>query len=65
MNKELKKSQMNCLHLQTNGDVGRRNIERSQLEGSETVLALTNDDENNMMACVWRGKTGLKKEQSQ
>ena len=28
---------------------------------SETVLALTNDDENNMMACVLAEKTGLKK----
>ena len=32
---------------------------------TETVLALTNDDENNMMACVLAEKTGLKKEQSQ
>ena len=31
------------------------------MEGSETVLALTNDDENNMMACVLAEKNGLKK----
>ena len=39
-----------------------RNIEKANLEGSETVLALTNDE--NTMA-VLAEKTGLKKEQSQ
>ena len=38
-------------------------LKEVNLEGSETVLALTNDDENNMMACVLAEKTGLKKEQ--
>ena len=36
-------------------------MKEANLEGSETVLALTNDDENNMMACVLAEKTGLKK----
>ena len=36
-------------------------LSEDNLEGSETVLALTNDDENNMMACVLAEKTGLKK----
>ncbi len=36
-------------------------LKEANLEGSETVLALTNDDENNMMACVLAEKTGLKK----
>ena len=36
-------------------------IKEANLEGSETVLALTNDDENNMMVCVLAEKTGLKK----
>ena len=45
-----------------NGDALDEEILKKQiLEGSETVLALTNDDENNMMACVLAEKTGLKK----
>ena len=36
-------------------------LKEANLEGSETVLALTNDDENNMMACVLAEKTGLKR----
>ena len=36
-------------------------LEEASLEEIETVLALTNDDENNMMACVLAEKTGLKK----
>ena len=36
-------------------------LKEANLEGSETVLALTNDDENNMMACVLAEKTGMKK----
>ena len=49
-----------------NGDALDEDIlKEANLEGSETVLALTNDDENNMMACVLAEKTGLKKEQSQ
>ena len=48
-----------------NGDALDEDIlKEANLEGSETVLALTNDDENNMMACVLAEKTGLKKEQS-
>ena len=44
-----------------NGDALDEDIlKEANLEGSETVLALTNDDENNMMACISR-KTGLKK----
>jgi trk system potassium uptake protein TrkA len=39
----------------------REILKEANLEGSETVLALTNDDENNMMACVLAEKTGLKK----
>ena len=36
-----------------NGDALDEDIlKEANLEGSETVLALTNDDENNMMACV-------------
>ena len=49
-----------------NGDaLDEEILKEANLEGSETVLALTNDDENNMMACVLAEKTGLKKEQSQ
>ena len=49
-----------------NGDALDEDIlKEANLEGSETVLALTNDDENNMMACVLAEKTGLKKEQLQ
>ncbi len=45
-----------------NGDALDEDIlKEANLEGSETVLALTNDDENNMMACVLAEKTGLKK----
>ena len=48
-----------------NGDaLDEEILKEANLEGSETVLALTNDDENNMMACVLAEKTGLKKEQS-
>ncbi len=36
-------------------------LKEANLEDSETVLALTNDDENNMMACVLAEKTGQKK----
>ena len=36
-----------------NGDaLDEEILKEANLEGSETVLALTNDDENNMMACV-------------
>jgi len=45
-----------------NGDALDEDImKEANLESSETVLALTNDDENNMMACVLAEKTGLKK----
>ncbi len=45
-----------------NGDALDEDIlKEANLEDSETVLALTNDDENNMMACVLAEKTGLKK----
>ncbi|MDC0489097.1 Trk system potassium transporter TrkA, partial [Pelagibacteraceae bacterium] len=45
-----------------NGDALDEDIlKEANLEGSETVLALTNDDENNMMVCVLAEKTGLKK----
>tara|TARA_B110001450_G_scaffold182251_1_gene170298 strand:+ start:262 stop:1635 length:1374 start_codon:yes stop_codon:yes gene_type:complete len=45
-----------------NGDALDEDIlKEANLEGSETVLALTNDDENNMMACVLAEKTGQKK----
>ncbi len=45
-----------------NGDaLDEEILKEANLEGSETVLALTNDDENNMMACVLAEKTGLKK----
>ena len=48
-----------------NGDaLDEEILKEANLEGSETVLALTNDDENNMMACVLAEKTGLKKGQS-
>ena len=36
-------------------------LKEANLE-AKTVLALTNDDENNMMACVLAEKTGLKKD---
>ena len=45
-----------------NGDaLDEEILKEANLEGSETVLALTNDDENNMMACVLAEKTGLKR----
>ena len=49
-------------YIVINGDALDEDIlKEANLEGSETVLALTNDDENNMMACVLAEKTGLKK----
>ena len=49
-----------------NGDaLDEEILKEANLEGSETVLALTNDDENNMMACVLAEKSGQKKERSQ
>ena len=48
-----------------NGDaLDEEILKEANLEGSETVLALTNDDENNMMACVLAEKTGQKKNNS-
>ena len=45
-----------------NGDaLDEEILKEANLEESETVLALTNDDENNMMVCVLAEKTGLKK----
>ena len=45
-----------------NGDaLDEEILKEANLEESETVLALTNDDENNIMACVLAEKTGLKK----
>ncbi len=45
-----------------NGDaLDEEILKEANLEDSETVLALTNDDENNMMACVLAEKTGQKK----
>ena len=45
-----------------NGDALDEDIlKEANLEESETVLALTNDDENNIMACVLAEKTGLQK----
>ena len=35
-----------------NGDALDEEILKEAISGSEAVLALTNDDENNMMACV-------------
>ena len=47
-----------------NGDaLDEEILKEANLEGSETVLALTNDDENNMMACVLAEKLDLKREQ--
>ena len=47
-----------------NGDaLDEEILKEANLEGSETVLALTNDDENNMMACVLAEKDWFKKEQ--
>jgi len=36
-------------------------LKEANIEDAETVLALTNDDENNIMACVLAEKTGSKK----
>tara|TARA_B100002052_G_scaffold179930_1_gene163909 strand:- start:447 stop:1211 length:765 start_codon:yes stop_codon:yes gene_type:complete len=45
-----------------NGDaLDEEILKEANLEGSETVLALTNDDENNMMVCVLAEKSGMKK----
>ncbi len=45
-----------------NGDgLDEEILKEANLDGSETVLALTNDDENNMMACVLAEKKGSKK----
>ena len=45
-----------------NGDaLDEEILKEANLEDSETVLALTNDDENNIMACVLAEKTGPKK----
>ncbi len=45
-----------------NGDaLDEEILKEAKLEESETVLALTNDDENNIMACVLAEKTGSKK----
>ena len=45
-----------------NGDaLDEEILKEANLEESETVLALTNDDENNMMACVLAEKSGQKK----
>ena len=45
-----------------NGDaLDEEILKEANLEDSETVLALTNDDENNIMACVIAEKSGSKK----
>ena len=45
-----------------NGDaLDEEILKEANLEETETVLALTNDDENNIMACVLAEKTGSKK----
>ena len=45
-----------------NGDaLDEEILKEANIEDSETVLALTNDDENNIMACVLAEKTGLQK----
>ena len=45
-----------------NGDaLDEEILKEANLEDSETVLALTNDDENNIMACVLAEKNGPKK----
>ena len=36
-------------------------LKEANIEESETVLALTNDDENNIMVCVLAEKTGMQK----
>ena len=45
-----------------NGDaLDEEILKEAKIEEAEVVLALTNDDENNIMACVLAEKTGLKK----
>ena len=45
-----------------NGDaLDEEILKEANIEEAETVLALTNDDENNIMACVLAEKTGLQK----
>ena len=45
-----------------NGDaLDEEILKEANLDESETVLALTNDDENNIMACVLAEKSGSKK----
>ena len=45
-----------------NGDgLDEEVLNEANLDEAETVLALTNDDENNMMACVLAEKSGMKK----
>ena len=45
-----------------NGDgLDEEILKEANLESSETVMALTNDDENNMMACVLAEKSGQQK----
>ena len=45
-----------------NGDgLDEEILKEANLEETETVLALTNDDENNIMACVLAEKSGLQK----
>ena len=45
-----------------NGDaLDEEILKEANAEDSETVLALTNDDENNIMSCVLAEKTGIKK----
>ena len=45
-----------------NGDaLDEEILKEANIEDSETVLALTNDDENNIMACVLAEKSGKKK----
>ena len=45
-----------------NGDgLDEEILKEANLEGTETVLALTNDDENNMMACVLAEKSDKKR----
>ena len=47
-----------------NGDaLDEEILKEANIEESETVLALTNDDENNIMACVLAEKSGQKREQ--
>ena len=47
-----------------NGDaLDEEILKEANLEESETVLALTNDDENNIMACVLQRRLVKQKEQ--